>query len=62
MWDDSSPKIKHETIRMNFQVGGLKNRFKFVSIQCSWVRKLCDGCVHEWKIIPLQLLGKYFGL
>ena len=24
MWDDSSPKIKHETIRMNFQVGGLK--------------------------------------
>ena len=55
MWGDSSPKIKHETIRMNFQAGGLENlevRFKFVSLQCSWIRKLYDGWVHEWKIIP----------
>ena len=64
MWGDSSPKIKHETIRMNFQAGGLENlevRFKFVSLQCSWIRKLYDGWVHEWKIIPSQLLVKYFG-
>ena len=38
IWHDSSPKIKHETLRMEFKAGGLKNvdiRFKFVSLQCS---------------------------
>ena len=36
IWDDSSPKIKHETLRMEFKAGGLKNvdiRFKFVRRQ-----------------------------
>ena len=61
IWHDLSPKIKHETLRM---AGGLKSvdiRFEFVSLQCSWVKKLCDDCFHEWKIIPLDLLNKYFG-
>ena len=38
IWHDSSPKIKHETLRMEFKAGGLKSvdiRFKFVSLQCS---------------------------
>ena len=64
IWHDSSPKIKHETLRMEFKAGGLKNvdiRFKFVSLQCSWVKKLYDDCFHEWKIIPLHLLNKCFG-
>ena len=41
IWHDSSPKIKHETLRMKFNAGDLKNvdiRFKFVSLQCSWVK------------------------
>ena len=25
IWHDSSPKIKHETLRMEFKAGGLKN-------------------------------------
>ena len=53
IWHDSSPKIEHETLRMGFKAGGLKNvdiHFKFVSLQCSWVRKLYDDCFHEWKI------------
>ena len=61
---DSSPKIKHGTLRMEFKAGGLKSidiRFKFVSLQCSWVKKLYDDCFHEWKIIPLHVLNKYFG-
>ena len=36
IWDYSSPKIKHETLRMEFKAGGLKNvdvRFKFVRLQ-----------------------------
>ena len=35
------PKIKHETLRIEFKAGGLNNvdvRFKFVSLQCSWVK------------------------
>ena len=63
IWHDSSPKIKHETLRMKFKAGGLKSvdiRFQFVSRQCSWVKNYGD-CFHEWKIIPLHLLKKYFG-
>ena len=64
IWHDSSPKIKHETLKREFKAGGLKSVdlcFKFVSLQCSWVKKLHDDCFHEWKIIPLHLLNKYFG-
>ena len=53
IWDDSSPKTKHETQRMDFKARSLKKvdvRFKFVSLQCSWVKKLYD-CFHEWKIV-----------
>ena len=49
---------------MEFKAGDLKNvdiRFKFVSLQCSWVKKLNDGCFHGWKIVPLHLLNKCFG-
>ena len=49
IWHDSSPKIKHETPRMEFKAGDLKSvdiHFKFVSLQCSWVKKLYDGCFH----------------
>ena len=59
-----SPKLKHETLRMEFRGGGLKSvdiRFKFVSLQCSSVIKLFNDCFHEWKIVPLHLLNKYFG-
>ena len=59
IWHDSSPKIKHETLRMEFKAVGLKNvdiRFKLVSFQCFWVKKLYDDCFHEWKIIPLHYL------
>ena len=64
IWHDSSPKIKLETLRKEFQAWGLRSvdiRFKFVCLQCSWVKKLYDDCFHEWKIILLHLLNKYFG-
>ena len=41
IWHDLSPKIKHETLRMEFKSGGLKSvdtSFKFVILQCSWVK------------------------
>ena len=64
LWKNKNPKIKHETLRKNYEQGGLKsvNIFsKIVSLQCSWVQKLFDKNFHEWKIIPLHLLEKYFG-
>ena len=39
IWHDSFPKIKHETLRMEFKLWGLKNvdiHFKFASLQFSW--------------------------
>jgi len=67
LWKNKTPKIKHETLRKNYEQGGLKsvNIFsKIVSLQCSWVQKLFDKNFHEWKVIPLYLielnLGKHF--
>ena len=34
---------------------------KIISLQCSWLQKLCDGNFHEWKIVPSHLINKYFG-
>ena len=42
IWHDSPRKIKHETLGMEFTAGDLKSidiRFKFVSVQCSWLKK-----------------------
>ena len=64
IWHDSSPKINHETLRTKLKAGNLESvdiSFEFVSLQCSWVKKLYDVCFHEWKIIHLHLLNKYFG-
>ena len=43
IWHDSSPKIKHETLMIDFEAGSVKSVdicFKFVSLQCSWVKKI----------------------
>ena len=48
---------------MEFKAGGLYNvdiRYKYVSLQCYWVKKLHDDCFHKLKIIPLHLLSKEF--
>ena len=53
LWQNSRPKIKHKTLSNNFETGGLKNvdiNLKVISFQCSWVKKLYDENLHEWKI------------
>ena len=60
----SKPKINHKTLCNTFQDGGLKNvdvKSKVISLQCSWVKKLYDGNDHDWKVIPLYLINRYFG-
>ena len=63
IWHSSRPKISHKTLCNNFENGGLKHvdiSSKIISLQCSWLQKLCDENFHEWKIIPSHLLNKYF--
>ena len=64
VWLNSKPKIKHETLRADFKNGGLKNvdiRLKFISLKCSWIKRLFDDSFHEWKVIPLHLFENTFG-
>ena len=64
IWHSSRPKISHKTLCNNFENGGLKHvdiSPKIISLQYSWLRKLCDEDNHEWKIIPSHLINKYFG-
>ena len=40
---------KNETLKMQFKAGDLINvdiRFKFASLQCSWIKNLNDDCSH----------------
>ena len=62
--NNSSPKIKHETLCNDYKAGGLKNvdiPSKIIALQCSWIRRLYDNSFHEWKLIPLYLIEKSFG-
>ena len=51
IWNNLTPKIKHETLRNSFEVGGLKNfdiNSKIASLQFSWVKLLYDECMNVW--------------
>ena len=64
IWHFSHPKISHKTLCNNFENGGLKHvdiSSKIISLQCSWLQKLCDENFHEWKITPPHFIIKYFG-
>ena len=30
-------------------------------MQCSWVKRLFEDNFHDWKVIPLFLIGKHLG-
>ena len=52
------------TLCNGYEKGGIKNvdlRNKITSIQCSWVKRLFEDDFHDWKVIPLFLIGKYLG-
>ena len=64
LWNGSNPKIKYNTLSLDFKNGGLKNvdvDKKIISLRCSWVRKMYDNTCHDWKIIPSFLVKKYLG-
>ena len=64
IWQGKKAKIKHSTLCNGYENGGLKNvdlRNKITSIQCSWVKRLFEDDFHDWKVIPLLLIGKHLG-
>ena len=63
LWNNSTPKVKHETLGHDYIAGGLKNvdiPSKIIALQCSWIRRLYDDSFREWKLIPLYLTEKSF--
>ena len=64
IWQEKKAKIKHSTLCNGYEKGGIKNvdlRNKITSIQCSWVKRLFEDDFHDWKVIPLFLIGKHLG-
>ena len=64
LWNNSTPKIKHQTLCNDYKAGGLKNvniPNKIIALQCYWIRRLYDDSFHEWKLTPLYLNEKSFG-
>ena len=61
LWDGNKPKIKHSTLSLDYKDGGLKSvniKFRILSLQFSWFKKLYDKKKHDWKIIPNYLIKK----
>ena len=64
LWKNSTPKIKYETFCNDYKPGGLKTidiPNKIIASQCSWIRRLYNNSFHEWNLISLYLIEKYFG-
>ena len=60
LWQGKKAKIKPSTLCNVYENGGLKNvdfRNKILSIPCSWVKRLFEDDFHDWKVIPLLLVG-----
>ena len=65
IWQGKKAKIKHSTLCNVYENRGFKNvelRNKITSIQCSWVKRLSEDDFHDWKVIPLFLIGKHLSM
>ena len=64
IWKGNYPKIKNITLFNDYEHGRLKNVdifSKIVRLQCSWIKRLFDNNLHQWKLIPFYLIRQYFG-
>ena len=65
IWNNLTPKIKHETLCNYLEESCFKNvdiYSKIASSQCSQVKQLYDDKFHEWKLISLHLIKCPFGI
>ena len=64
IWQGKKAKIKHNALCNAYKMVGIKNvdlRNKITRMQCSWVKRLFEDDFHDWKVIPLLLIGKKLG-
>ena len=64
IWKNGSPKTKQDTLCKDYENGGLKNvdvTFKIISLQCSWVKRLYESSIHDWKLIRLHIITETLG-
>ena len=64
IWQGKKAKIKHSTLCIGYEKGGIKNvdlRNKITSMQCSWIKRLFKDDFHHSKAISLFLIGKHLG-
>ena len=64
IWQGKKAKIKHNALCNGYEMVGIKNvdlRNKITRLQCSWVKRLFEDDFHDWKVIPLLLIGKKLG-
>ena len=62
LWGGKPPKIKHSAMIGSYERGGLKDidiEKRLKALRLSWVRRLYDDSIHEWKVIPKFYLEKY---
>ena len=55
-------KIKHNILCNGYKKEAIQNvglRNKIPGMQCSWVKRLFADDFHDWKVIPLLLIGKH---
>ena len=63
IWNNLTPKIKHENLCNSFEEGDLKNvdiNLKITSLPCSWIKGLYDDRFNDWKLVPLHLIKPTF--
>ena len=64
IWHRKKAKLKHSSLCNGYEKGGMKYvdlRNKITTMQCSWVKRLFEDDLHDWKVMPLFLIGKHFG-
>ena len=64
IWQGKKAKIKHSTFWNGCEKGGIKNldlRNKITRMKCSVVKRLFADDFHDWKVIPLFLIGRHLG-
>ena len=65
IWGGKRPKIKHCTLIVEYEEGGLKDvdiKAKFSALKFLWIKKLKDPTSHHpWQVVSCELLSKFGG-
>ena len=63
IWNEKNSKTNNSTLSNSYKDSGLKDVdvfTKVISLHCSWIKRLYEEKIHEWKIIPSYLIKTNF--